>query len=464
MDEFNNYNNEDNKAPEVNENNHNNFPDNEESKEARSEPNLNGSDQNFAPPPSQNNNPPRWQGEGWNSSSYYGVNNQPPKPPKKKYGALIAVISCFVIVGMLFTIGLGIYKSSDLFDDFRNTVSDGGSDKTTTATKFQQYEKPNGADSVTQNEDGSYNPDDLYTLTASSVVGVLNYTNGYTTAQGQGSGVIISEDGYIVTNAHVVSGADAVSVVIGTEKQEIEAKIIGSDARTDIAVLKIDKTGLDYLKLGNSNEIKVGEMVAAIGNPGGLSLSNSLTVGYVSGLDREVTIDNYTMNYLQTDAAINPGNSGGALINMYGQLIGINSAKISDTNYEGIGFAIPINNAVPIIESLIDNGYVKGRVRIGISVQEISEMASRFSNIPQGLMVYSVDVDCDCYGKVQKGDIITEFNGTAVETTAELHNMLDGCSPGQTVTLKIYRTSRNIGSYVEVSVKLSEDTGTTNFE
>ena len=458
MDEFNRFNQDENESKAENAEEINNMAEPEEKKVPQEE---SGANPPPPPPPPPPQPPYQNYGAGWNSSSYYS-----PEPPKKKknYNSLIAIIIVFVTVGMFFAVGYGVLKSSDLFESFGNALNSSNPSEENNKVTFGQYEKPEGSDNLTQNEDGSYSPADLYTIASPSIVGVLNYTNGSTTAQGQGSGVIISEDGYIVTNAHVVNGADAVSVVMGTEKEEIEAKIIGSDARTDIAVLKVEKSGLSYLKLGNSDDVKVGEMVAAIGNPGGLSLSNSLTVGYVSGLDREVVIDNYSMKFLQTDAAINPGNSGGALINMYGQLIGINSAKISDTNYEGIGFAIPINEAVPIIETLIENGYVKGRVRIGISVQEISAYQAHFNNIPEGLMIYSVDRTCDCFGKVQKGDIITEFNGEALSTTAELYSLLEKCSPDETVKLKIYRTQRFTGSYIEVEVKLSEDTGTTNFE
>lgn len=395
---------------------------------------------------------------GWNSASFVPLE---PKKKKKNFGGLIAIVAIFVIVGMVATIAFGFLKNGNLFNE---SLTDKSNSSKGESAYFEQYEKPEGADKVTENEDGSYSPDDLYKLTASGVVGVLKYVNGYPQAQGQGSGVIISADGYIVTNAHVVSGADAVSVVLPTDNAEIEAKLIGSDARSDIAVLKIDKTDLPYIKMGNSDKVNVGEMVAAIGNPGGLSLSNSLTVGYISGLDREITVDSYTMNYIQTDAAINPGNSGGALLNMFGQLIGINSAKIAETGYEGIGFAIPINDAIPIIESIIDNGFVKGRVRMGVAVSEISEFNAAWYKMPKGLMVQSIDRDCDAYGKLQKGDIITEINGTEISTVAALHSYLDGKNPGDVVEVKIYRTERNQGSYKTIQIKLEEDTGTTNFD
>lgn len=428
-------------------NNPNNTPQEEDNKEDKSN-SYNDFDEKH-----QENHKNNSQ-EGWNSSTYYGYT--PPKKPKKNPGTIIAIISSFVIFAMLVTVGYGLFKDTNLSNDNKG-------DSLGSGITLEQYQKPNGADDVAADANGKYSPEALYRICSPSVVGVLSYSSGYVTASGQGSGVIISEDGYIVTNAHVVNGASAVSVVLPSEDEEIEAKVVGSDARSDIAVLKIDRKELPFIKLGNSADVNVGEMVVAIGNPGGLYLANSLTVGYISGLDREVTVDNYMMNFIQTDAAINPGNSGGALINLYGQLIGINSAKISDEQYEGIGFAIPINDAVPIIESIVDNGYVKGRVRIGITVQEINSVASKYNNIPEGLYIASVDKTCDAYGKVQKGDVITKFEGKEVTTTAGLYALLDDCSPGDTVTLTVYRTSRSSGSYMNIDVKLSEDTGETYF-
>lgn len=431
-------------------NNENNIPENEEQKNSYDAFNSVFNDQN---------EPTKKEDNEWNRSVYYGV--EPPRKRKKNVGTIAIIVSSFIIFAMLTTIGYGMLKDTNkslIGGNNENSNSSGSN------INFTQYEKPEGAENVKQNADGSYNPADLYALSSPSVVGVLKYASGYISATGQGSGVIISADGYIVTNAHVVSGADAVSVVLAGDDEEIEATVIGSDDRSDIAVLKINKNDLPFVKFGNSDTVNVGEMVGAIGNPGGLYLKNSLTVGYVSGIDREVTVDNYTMTYIQTDAAINPGNSGGALFNMFGQLIGINSAKISDEQYEGIGFAIPINNAVPIIESIIENGYVKGRVRIGLSLQEINEVASRFNGIPEGLYIYSIDKTCDAYGKLQRGDIITEFDGKEVSTVSALYAILDKHSPGDTVSLKVYRTNRNQGYYTDISVKLSEDTGETHFE
>ncbi len=183
----------------------------------------------------------------------------------------------------------------------------------------------------------------------------------------EGSGIIMSEDGYIITNAHVVEGATSLKVMT-SDGETYEAQLVGSDTVTDLAVVKIDATGLTAAEFGSSEDLRVADKVMAIGNPGGHELS--VTIGYVSALNRAIANNTtgYTMEYIQTDAAINPGNSGGALINEYGQVVGINSAKISATGYEGLGFAIPIDTAQPIISDLIQYGYVKDRAVLGISV------------------------------------------------------------------------------------------------
>ena len=202
---------------------------------------------------------------------------------------------------------------------------------------------------------GKLSATEVYKLTSPSVVGIVQYQYSYSfEPAGSGSGIILSDDGYIVTNAHVIDGAETVKVVLYNE-EEYEAKIIGADTRTDIAVLKIEANNLVEAEFGDSSQIEIGETVYALGNPGGLSLQSSFTDGMISGLNRVITTDDsiYSMTVLQTSAAINPGNSGGALINEYGQVIGITSAKIISTDYEGIGFAIPTETAKPIIEEII---------------------------------------------------------------------------------------------------------------
>ena len=192
------------------------------------------------------------------------------------------------------------------------------------------------------------------------------YADGYGEQRcfpaGEGSGIIFSEDGYIVTNAHVVDGATSLKAIL-SDGTTYEAELVGSDTLTDLAVLKIDATGLQAAEFGSSEDLRVADQVMAIGNPGGYQLNSSVTIGYVSALNRAISNSStgYTMEYIQTDAAINPGNSGGALVNQYGQVVGINSAKISATGYEGLGFAIPAETAQPVISDLIEYGYVKDR-------------------------------------------------------------------------------------------------------
>ena len=261
--------------------------------------------------------------------------------------------------------------------------------------------------------DGRLSATEIYKKVSPSVVGVVQYQYSYSLeAAGYGSGIIISDDGYIVTNAHVIEGAEAVKVVLYNE-EEYEAEVIGSDIQTDIAVLKIDAENLVEVELGDSSQLEIGETVYALGNPGGLSLQSSFTDGMISGLDRVINVESsYYMSVIQTSAAINPGNSGGALINEYGQVVGITSAKIISTDYEGIGFAIPTETAKPLIEDIIKNGYVSGRAMIGINVITIDSVTARYYDVPEGVQIIEINPDGSLYGtEVKDGDIITHFDG-----------------------------------------------------
>ena len=207
--------------------------------------------------------------------------------------------------------------------------------------------------------------------------------------EGGGSGIIINSDGYIITNQHVINGATTVKVVLNNGK-EYDAKLIGQDRKTDLAVIKIEETNLPTAELGQSSALEVGELAVAIGNPMGLEFAGSVTAGVISALNRTMTVDGRQYTLIQTDAAINPGNSGGALVNKYGQVIGINTVKIGASGYEGMGFAIPIDIAMPIINELLESGYVKGRPVIGVSLREINEQISKRYNLPVGLYVLEV--------------------------------------------------------------------------
>ena len=311
---------------------------------------------------------------------------------------------------------------------------------------------------------GKLSATEVFKMTSPSVVGVVQYQYSYSfEPAGSGSGIILSDDGYIVTNAHVVSGAETVKVVLYNE-EEYEAKIVGSDTQTDIAVLKIEANNLVEAELGDSSQAEIGETVYALGNPGGLSLQSSFTDGMISGLNRVITTDDsiYPMTVLQTSAAINPGNSGGALINEYGQVIGIVSAKIAATDYEGIGFAIPTETAKPIIEEIISNGYVSGRAKIGITGTTIDSVTARYYDVPEGVQIITIEPDGCLYGTEAKvGDIIIAFNGEDVTRMEDLQGILAECSPGEEVEITLYRYSATGMSdkTFTVTVKLVENKG-----
>ncbi len=271
-------------------------------------------------------------------------------------------------------------------------------------------------------------------------------------ATGAGSGIIVSADGYIVTNGHVVSGADTVTVYTQDGK-EYGAKVVGSDSQTDIALLKIDASGLTPAALGDSDKLVVGETAVAIGNPLG-ELANTVTVGIVSALDREIDVGGQTMNLLQTDAAINPGNSGGALINVYGEVVGINTAKTAAVGVEGLGFAIPVNDAKPVIEALKADGYVSGRTKLGIYTRDIDENTASVYGLPEGVYVVSVEPFSGAeVAGIRAGDVIVSFDGQSVKTTAEINRIKRRHEVGDTVPFVLVRE----GSQVSGSVKLGED-------
>ena len=282
---------------------------------------------------------------------------------------------------------------------------------------------------------------------------------------GIGTGIIMSEDGYIITNAHVIyddqygyGEATAVQIQMSDQETTYTARIVAYDQEADIAVLKVDASGLTAAEFGDSSTCKVGEMVVAIGNPLGLEFQNTVTCGIISALNREVTINDNAMTLIQTDTAINSGNSGGPLINSAGQVIGINSAKMSSTysgeaSIEGIGFAIPMSEAQTIIDDLINYGYVTGRPQLGITCQDVGETVSQAYNLPIGAYVVSVTEggSADAAG-LQSGDVIVAIQGQEISTTEELNDIKNEYKAGDTITLTIVRS----GERMEVEVTLAE--------
>ncbi len=271
--------------------------------------------------------------------------------------------------------------------------------------------------------------------------------------QSSGSGIIISSDGYIVTNNHVVEGANSLKVTLNT-MEEYDAKLVGTDPQTDLAVIKIEASGLTAAPLGNSSDVEVGELAIAIGNPLGQELAGTVTTGIISATNRQVTVDNVEYTLLQTDAAINEGNSGGALVNAYGEVIGINSVKMASTGVEGLGFAIPSDTAKPIISDLMEYGYVKGRPVIGVGGRNITEEMSRYYDLPVGVYVQSItEFSAAEKAGLRPGDVIVQCDGQTIETVDELNEIRDQHQVGDTLTLTIVRD----GQRMEVSITLQED-------
>ncbi len=277
-----------------------------------------------------------------------------------------------------------------------------------------------------------------------SVVGVTCQSSANFSASSVGSGIIMSEDGYIITNNHVIEGMTTIQVVLDSG-ETYDARLIGSDSRSDLAVIKVNATGLKAAEFGDSDKLEQGDPAIAIGNPAGLQLQNTVTYGIISAINRDIIVEDRTMTLIQTDASINPGNSGGPLVNEFGQVIGINTVKVGISYYEGLGFAIPMNTAKPIIDELISRGYVKGRPSIGISGTTLSERDAMFYGLPAGLLIDYVHPYSDAFKKgIRRGDIITKMNGTALSSTAEIKKIRDNFTAGDKVTLTIYRNSQEV--------------------
>lgn len=304
----------------------------------------------------------------------------------------------------------------------------------------------------------------VFESAAPSVVGVVQYRTmgGILSVYGTGTGFIVSSKGYILTNAHVVEGAELVTVML-SDGEEIDAKVIGADDETDVGVLKIEYDGLKALALGNSDDVRVGEFVLAIGNPLDMKrLANTLTFGIISAKSREITIDGQTNSFLQTDAAINYGNSGGPLLNMHGEVIGINSAKSVTAGYdsfgnpisaEGIGFAIPINTAVEIMQILIEKGTVE-RPGVGITVYTLTEAQVAELNVKQGVYVDSVVKGGPAsQAGVKPGDIIIKVNGKEISEQKELIEVISASKIGDSIDLVLLRNGEEIACTIQLGNK-----------
>lgn len=393
------------------------------------------------------------------------------KTKKKKSSSFKTVIISFIsgLVGAALILGLCFYVPS-----FRNLLVSSDSDDSSKENPISKIFTSEGSvNTGVSIEDYSNTAISVANKVLPSVVGIevdfsvssnfptFSAATQSTTSKATGSGVIISKDGYILTNNHIidtsssssssyytVSEANKVLVYLYNEDDPIEAKIIGSDSVTDLAILKIDRDDLTPAEIGDSNSVQVGEFAMAIGNP--LDMRNTVTSGIISGVNREITDSTgTTYTLIQTDAAINSGNSGGALVNADGKLIGINTLKMSGTGIEGMGFAIPINSTLDISEQLISSGKVK-RPYIGISGADVTEQYSNYYNLPIGIYIAQIQSDGPAKNADLKvGDVILKFNGETVETMSELNQKKNACKIGDEVTLTISRDGK------EMDVKLT---------
>ena len=338
--------------------------------------------------------------------------------------------------------------ASDLFRYFEMDGQTPTLQQSQSSTLNIQYQERPVSDAITQpDENGAYTVAGVAEAVAPSIVEITAASGSMPTSSG--SGIILSEDGYIVTNAHVLQNSDTFWVTLNDSDEAISADCIGMDTKTDLAVLKINRTGLPAATIGDSDSLLVGEEVVAIGNPAGLT--GTVTNGIVSALHRKIksASTGFEMDCIQTNAAISPGNSGGALVNLYGQIVGITSSKYtnaySGSAYEGLGFAISINAAMPILEELSSQGYVSGRVRIGITFRslDITEVQEEFHETYQlndrtqvsGLWISEIAEDCDISNtELQVGDVIERVNGTETADYDQLNAVLSDCKAGDSLT------------------------------
>lgn len=308
---------------------------------------------------------------------------------------------------------------------------------------------------------------EVYQDVVASVVGVETTQDDGTGLVSQGSGIVATRSGYIITNAHVVeySRDSKVSVILHNDETKYDAIVVGYDKSSDLAILKIDARGLHPAVFGDADALEIGDQVLAIGNPGGLNFASTLTGGYVSALDRKLSSSaSDTMTYIQTDAAINPGNSGGPLVNMYGQVVGINSNKIIAQGYEGMGFAIPVSHAKAIIDDLIKNGYVSGRSRLGITAKNVTAEEMALSKLPAGVRIIAFDEESSFGGTdAAEGDIIIKADGDTISTMNDLYVVLNRHKAGDEIVVTLYspRANNGNGGEHDVTIRLLEDKGET---
>lgn len=405
----------------------------------------------------------------YNSQPYgtapnHSANAKPPKakkPKKQRKPISRGGIAIALAVTMVFSCGLGF--GGGYFANKVNTSTCGSLNITKTSNSGTTTTASSTSKANSTSEIVKKTADSVVEISTESVV-TGSFAQQYV-QQGAGSGVIISQDGYILTNNHVINGANSVKVRL-RDGTEYDATIIGSDSDNDIALLKVSATGLSPATFGDSNSLAVGDYVVAIGNPLG-ELGGTVTDGIISALARKVTIEDTQMTLLQTNAQVNPGNSGGGLFNANGELVGIVNAKQSATEVEGIAFAIPINNVLDILSDLKEYGYVTGKVDLGIDFTDITsdETAFYYGVNQTGCYVLSVDSGSNAEkAGVTRGDLVTKVNDTDVSSSSDITTALEKAEVGDTVTFTVSRrgTSKTISFVLEEYIPAVSNSQITN--
>lgn len=415
--------------------------------------------------------PPGVQPQFINGNWYY-LNSS--KPPKAKMATSLKVFIGIIIVLTISFIGTFIWWTAANAD---GSLSDGNSfifqlpteeatTKKSDKSDIGKYADPNGPEiTLKDNETANGSTEKAYEALSESVVSVSLYDQkddvDKAYPESEGSGIIISSDGYIVTNAHVINNSTSgyKIKITKTDNTSYLAVVVGCDTRTDIAVLRCEEaSNWKAATFADSDGLKIGQNVVVIGNPGGSSYSDSLTSGIISALNR--SLSGFACTYIQTDAAINPGNSGGPLANLNGQVVGITTVKVAATDYEGMGFAIPSKKVKEIANSIIKNGYVEGRVKLGITCTELPSTLAKEYDIKGGIVVNSVKDDSPLKNsKVKRDDIITAIDGKSVTSYGELYTLLDTYKPGDTVELTVARHDDSKTDEFTVTVTLTADNG-----
>ncbi len=405
-----------------------------------------------------------------------GVYGTGPTKPPKSHGGLIALLLILIIFlcGVITLLGLlnvKLFQKLQLREDHDlgisftvgqtqpeagdpDALTDNAPSDNPPSDSISLQETPKSMDNIP--DPNGLSLQDIYIQSIPSVVSIscVNY-NGSST----GTGVVLTQDGYLITNAHVVENATSISVQL-TDNRVFPAQILGFDEISDLAVLWIDAEDLTPARFGDSNALRVGDTVVAIGDPLGVEFRGTYTDGIVSAINRDVDMEGHTMTLIQTNAALNSGNSGGPLINCYGQVIGINTMKIGtftdSAGVEGLGFAIPSATVRDIVNQLLNQGYVSGRPTLGLTGDSLSVFYQHYYHLPAGLYITDVDPDSDAWQKgIVDGDILLSVGDIRITTMSELKASLNGRSVGETVSVVIYRG----GQQYQVELELTEDKG-----